>query len=86
MTWKITIHPKIGKQLKRFPKKDIKLIESVFFQLKINPFVGDIKKMEGEENVWRRRVGPYRIFYELSAQKQIVFIFLVKRRTTTTYR
>ena len=86
MIWKITIHSKIGKQLKRFPKKDIKLIESVFFQLKINPFVGDIKKMAGEENVWRRRIGPYRIFYELFVKEQIVFIFLIKRRTTTTYR
>ena len=86
MTWKITIHSKIGKQLKHFPKKDIKRIKSVFFQLKINPFVADIEKMAGEENVWRRRIGPYRIFYELSVKEQIVFIFLIKRRTTTTYR
>jgi len=86
MTWKVTIHSKIGKQLKHFPRKDIKRIELVFFQLKINPFVGDIEKMAGEENVWRRRIGPYRIFYELSVKEQIVFVFLIKRRTTTTYR
>ena len=34
-------------------------------KLPLNPYAGDIKKMEGEEYVWRRRVGAYRIFYEI---------------------
>ena len=85
MNWKVLIHPKVKKQLKRFPKKDAERIEASFYQLRINPFVGDIEKMEGEENVWRRRVGSYRISYELFSKKQIVFIFRVERRTTTTY-
>ena len=86
MSWEVAIHPKIGKQLKRFPRKDVKRIEVAFRQFKINPFFGDIEKMEGEENVWQRRVGSYRISYELFAKRQIVFVFRVERRTTTTYR
>jgi len=65
MSWKVLLHPKVEKQLKHFPKKDIKRIEITLNQLEINPYLGDIEKMEGEENVWRRRVGSYRIFYEL---------------------
>lgn len=86
MHWKVTIHPKAEKQLKRFPRKDAKRIEMVFHQFRINPFVGDIEKMEGEENVWRRRIGSYRVSYELFTKRRIVFIFRVERRTTTTYR
>lgn len=86
MNWEVFIHPKVKKHLKRFPKKEAKQVEATFYQFKINPFVGDIEKMEGEDNVWRRRVGSYRISYELFVKKQIVFIFRVERRTTTTYR
>ncbi len=86
MNWKVVIHPKIGKQLNRFPGKDAKRIEMVFYQFRINPFVGDIEKMEGEENVWRRRIGSYRVSYELFTKRRIVFIFRVERRTTITYR
>ena len=86
MSWKFLIHPKTERQLKRFPKKDVKRIKASFYQLEIDPFAGDIEKMEDQENVWRKRVGSYRISYELFAKKQIVFIFRVERRTTTTYR
>lgn len=86
MNWQVLIHSKVGKQLKRFPKKDAKRIKAILYQFKSNPFTGDIEKMEGEENVWRRRVGSYRISYELFAKRRIVFVFRVERRTTTTYR
>jgi mRNA-degrading endonuclease RelE of RelBE toxin-antitoxin system len=28
----------------------------------VAPFAGDVLKLEGEDNLWRRRVGSYRIF------------------------
>jgi mRNA-degrading endonuclease RelE of RelBE toxin-antitoxin system len=28
-----------------------------------DPFSGDIIKLEGAENRWRRRVGSYRVFF-----------------------
>lgn len=86
MDWKVTIHPRVEKWLKRFPRKGAERIEAVFYQYRIDPFAADIEKMEGEENVWRRRVGSYRISYELFTERRIVFIFKVERRTTTTYR
>ena len=47
MSWEVLLHPKIKKQLKRFPKKDAERIEASFYQLRINPFAGDMEKMEG---------------------------------------
>lgn len=86
MNWEVVVRHKIKKQLKRFPKKDIARIEVALAQFRHNPFAGDIEKMEGEENVWRKRVGSYRISYELFPKKQMVYVFMVERRTTTTYR
>lgn len=86
MSWEVLIHPKVKKELKRFPPKDARRIEETFHQFRTNPFAGDVEKMEGEENVWRRRIGSYRISYELFSKRKVVFIYRVKRRTTTTYR
>jgi len=41
--------------------------------------------MKGEENVWRRRVGAYRIFYELISKEKTINVFRVERRTSKTY-
>jgi len=41
--------------------------------------------MRGEENIWRRRVGAFRVFYELLPQEKVVYVFHVKRRTSKTY-
>jgi len=54
-------------------------------QLGEDPYAGDVEKLDGRENVWRRRVGSYRIFYELSVAKRTVFIFKIERRTSATY-
>jgi mRNA interferase RelE/StbE len=86
MNWQVLVHPKVGRCLKRFPQKDAKRIEIALNQFEIDPFTGDIEKMKGEENVWRRRVGSYRISYELYPRRQVVYVYRVERRTTTTYR
>ncbi len=63
-----TTHRQLGnlndyKFLSRIPQKDAERIFSVIPGLPDNPFSGDIQKMKGEENVWRRRIGAYRIRY-----------------------
>ena len=50
-----------------------------------DPFFGDIVKLGGEGKLWRRRVGSYRIFYELMFEKRIVIIHQVERRSSKTY-
>ena len=53
--------------------------------LPYDPYFGDIKKMKGEENTWRRRTGAYRIFYKLRIAEKIILVFRVERRTSKTY-
>jgi mRNA-degrading endonuclease RelE of RelBE toxin-antitoxin system len=51
----------------------------------LNPFSGDIIKLEGEGERWRRRVGNYRVFYTLQPAAKTVVISTITRRTSTTY-
>ena len=41
--------------------------------------------MSGEDNVWRKRVGAYRIRYELIKEEKIIYVFQIERRTSKTY-
>lgn len=83
--WVLQIDESVHKFLSRIPRKDAKRIILVVSTLPDNPFFGDIQKMKGEENVWRRRVGSYRIRYELILKERVIHVFLVERRTSSTY-
>lgn len=85
MNWILIINPSVKKQLKRIPKSDAERIVFIIQELAANPYAGDIEKMEGEEDSWRRRIGSYRIFYEINAAKEIIHVFDLKRRTSSTY-
>jgi len=71
--------------LSRFPKKDQIYIAIGLRELVTNPYSGDFKKILGEENSWRRRIGAYRIFYEIIPQEKTIFVFRIERRTSKTY-
>lgn len=84
--WELRIRDSIYKNLLKLPEKDreriVKIIEN---ELALNPYFGDIEKLKGEDNVWRRRIGNYRIFYEIINEEKIIYIFKVERRTSSTY-
>ena len=54
--------------------------------LAIDPWQGDIKKLGGEPNSWRRRVGNYRITYSINTAERAIVVEDIDRRTTTNYR
>lgn len=85
MNWIIKIANTARKNFKRFPIKDKQRIESVLHELIFNPYSGDIEKMEDKDNSWRRRVGSYRIFYDIDKENEIINITHIKRRTSSTY-
>ena len=85
MNWQISIASAAQKQLKKINWQDAQKIEKVIDGMVCNPFVGDIQKMVGKEDVWRRRVGSYRIFYKVNNDLLIIYILEIKRRTSNTY-
>jgi mRNA-degrading endonuclease RelE of RelBE toxin-antitoxin system len=69
--------------LERVPSDDRERILAALAEMAQNPFVGDIKKLGDGE--YRRRVGSYRIFFDLHRAERVVFVSRVERRTSTTY-
>jgi len=50
-----------------------------------DPFAGDVLKLEGAKDRWRRRVGSYRIFFTVDKSALTVAVSAIVRRTSTTY-
>jgi mRNA-degrading endonuclease RelE of RelBE toxin-antitoxin system len=83
--WEVEIDPSVFRVLKRIPRHDAEVILQVIRLLPINPYFGDIQKMKGVENAWRRRVGSYRLFYRIKIVERVLLVFHLERRTSKTY-
>ena len=83
--WDLQIDPAVHKFLTEIPRKDAARILLVIRELPTDPFYGDIQKMRGEENIWRKRIGACRIRYEVLPEIKIIHVFRTERRTSKTY-
>lgn len=84
--WSVEVRGKARKALGKIPAKNAGDIIVAIEELKTNPFFGDVEKLKGEISAWRRRVGSYRIFYEIYQRTHSVFVYHIERRGTHTYR
>jgi len=83
--WVLQIDDSVFKFLARIPRQDGERILQAIQDLPKDPFRGDIQKMKGEINIWRRRVGSYRFRYELISDEKIIHVFLAERRDSKSY-
>jgi len=82
--WVLLIEPKVAKVSKKFPRKDREYIGAAVAEMRLNPYTGNFIKLE-VNNVWRRRVGSYRIFFEVDQVERTIIIFRIQRRGSNTY-
>ena len=72
------------KSLKRIPAGDRTRILAALAEMQENPFQGDIRKLHGLPG-FRRRVGNWRILFEIVPERRHVVVAAIARRTSTTY-
>lgn len=83
MSWTLLVTSPAKKSLAKFPGKDQRRIRDSLDAMQKDPFSGDIKRLQ--PSGWRRRVGNYRIFYDLFPEKTEIVVTAIERRTSTTY-
>ena len=76
MTYEVEITPAAKRQIKKLTKSIQQLIVKRLEELVENPRPPGVLKMEGEENLYRVRVGDYRIIYQV--QDCMLLIVVVK--------
>jgi mRNA interferase RelE/StbE len=85
MAWTLIVAKPALRQATRVPAKDQAKIASAISAMADDPFAGDVLKLEGEKDRWRRRVGNYRIFFSVDKSTLTIAVSAIVRRTSTTY-
>jgi len=67
------------------PHEEGEQILAAYEEMRADPYVGDIKFLKGTDRALRRRVGPWRTIYEVSAVRRLVVVISVVRRGSNTY-
>lgn len=82
--YKIAETETFEKKIKTLKYKNLysKITDYVYPILRTNPFFGpNIKKLKGEfKEIYRYRIGDYRLFYKISEETVIVFILDIESR------
>jgi mRNA-degrading endonuclease RelE of RelBE toxin-antitoxin system len=85
MPWDLVITRPATRDLRQLSRDDLGRVNAAFEAMRANPYSGDIKFLAGSDGTLRRRVGVWRIMFEVRQQTRNVVIHGVRRRTSTTY-
>lgn len=85
MTWEVVVTRPAEKELNKVPNKDLKYIHKALLQMRNDPFSGDVAHLKAMGDSLRRRVGNWRIFFDVDLDQRVVFITSIKRRSSNTY-
>ena len=78
--WQVIIEKQAKKTLKKLPRPLKKRIQVVIDNLANNPFPSGHRKITGQENVYRIRVGDWRISYAVHENVLIILIVEIASR------
>jgi mRNA-degrading endonuclease RelE of RelBE toxin-antitoxin system len=84
--WRVLVARHAQKSVARAPKQERERLRVALEQMEGNPLAGDIKRLKNERTAFRRRVGDWRIFFDVHPEQHLVEVVEIQRRTTTTYR
>jgi mRNA interferase RelE/StbE len=85
MNWNLQLAGPAQRDFRRLPSKDRERVRAALPAMQRDPFQGDIKRLQGQPTGWRRRVGNYRILYDLHLERRLILVAGILRRSSTTY-
>lgn len=86
MIWKLEYGRNVPKSLRRLPLDDHRRIVEALSAMQDDPLQGDVQPLRHNPIGYRRRVGNYRILFDLDLATGTVLVHDVLRRSSTTYR
>lgn len=85
MKWELLITNPARRVIRDMPRSDSGAILDALEQMRTDPYSGDIKFLKGTDHGLRRRVGAWRIMFEVSTDSRIVVVLDIERRSSNTY-
>lgn len=85
MKWTLVIASSAARELRRVPFPDLRRIDLAFREICSDPYSGDVKSLRGANGALRRRVGDWRILFDVYQKRRLVLVLSVRRRSSKTY-
>lgn len=82
--WIVRIVRSATKELESLPQKVVDRIVAKIDALTQQPQPAGCKKLQGSDDLWRVRVGDYRIIYAIHDTKNVVEIRVIRHRNGTS--
>lgn len=82
--YRVFLHPDLEKQLARLPRPILERLAQTIRDLGATPRPAQVKAL-GQE-LYRLRLGDYRVVYAVFDDERVVFVGKVARRSEKTYR
>ena len=80
MTYRVELMPRANRQLQKLPGNVQLRLTRALRRLEDDPRPPGVKRITGAENLWRMRVGQYRIVYEIHDDRLLVLVVRVGHR------
>lgn len=84
--WEVRVRKPARRSVLRAPRPERERLLRALEEMEREPFTGDIQPLKNQPTAWRRRVGAWRIFFDVYPDQRLVDVVDIDRRTTTTYR
>ncbi|HEY4474254.1 MAG TPA: type II toxin-antitoxin system RelE/ParE family toxin [Candidatus Paceibacterota bacterium] len=83
--WALAVSSRVHKFLAKIPRQHAEALYIGIGFISVEPYKGDVRKIKGEKDTWRRRIGSYRVFYTIAQKTRSIIVFDIDRRTSNTY-
>jgi mRNA interferase RelE/StbE len=80
MKYRIEFSPTAERQFKKLPKEVQARLKHRIDILAENPFPRGVKKLSAEEDLYRLRIGDYRIVYQVQGKALLILILKLGHR------
>jgi len=78
--YKVFFKPSADRQLQKLSAAVQRRIVAEVAALALNPRPAGVVKLAGDENLWRIRIGDYRVVYEIHDERLVVAVLRVAHR------
>jgi mRNA interferase RelE/StbE len=79
-SFRVFFRPSVAKDFRGLPRNVADRIVTAIHTLESSPFPRGAVKLEGSEELYRLRVGDYRVVYGVDASAQTILIHRVRHR------
>ena len=79
-SYRIEVSRTAEKQLAKLPRKDQERIAEAIRPLALDPLPRGCRKLSGYDDVFRIRIGRYRLLYSIGSKKLVIIILKVGHR------